>query len=71
MQGFLFNGGEIGIRTLGTPIGVQLISSQPHSTTLPSLHSRPTFNKVKSINLQAKFYYNAKIFFFYRFDMLN
>ena len=31
------NGGEIGIRTLGTPIGVQLISSQPHSTTLPSL----------------------------------
>lgn len=33
------NGGEIGIRTLGTPIGVQLISSQPHSTTLPSLHS--------------------------------
>ena len=35
-----------------------MISSQPHSTTLPSLHSRPTFNKVKSINLQI--YFNFK-----------
>ncbi len=29
-------GGEIGIRTLGAPQEAQLISSQPHSTTLPS-----------------------------------
>ena len=54
--GFVVNGGEIGIRTLGTPIGVQLISSQPHSTTLPSLHSRLHLNKIKSNNLQVKFH---------------
>ena len=52
---FFVNGGEIGIRTLGTPRGVQLISSQPHSTTLPSLRLWSVSFYSKKLFLQANF----------------
>ncbi len=55
------NGGEGGIRTLGTPFGVQTISNRLHSATLTPLHSvrrlesvRILYDQIRRFNLISR-----------------